>query len=253
MKEAQIKVDYIDHMGTDLSVVNAARSSFGKESDWEADGSLKKADANLIRFLASGFRTEEWDELADKFLRAETRSEVQAMLKQYKNSAQHWAPFAHPHVSLRIKAPIFIARQMVKHQVGGVWSEVSRRYVSDEPEFWFPKEWHTRPENVKQGSGDALSGETEYAINYLSRNFTDYALSTYNNILGAGVAPEEARSVLPLNTMTEWVWTGSLAFWARVGNQRLDGHAQLAAQETARGIRDIVAPLYPVSWAALVS
>ena len=251
MKEAQIKVDYIDHMGTDLSVVNAARSSFGKESDWEADGSLKKADANLIRFLASGFRTEEWDELADKFLRAETRSEVQAMLKQYKDSAQHWAPFAHPHVSLRIKAPIFIARQMVKHQVGGVWSEVSRRYVSDEPEFWFPKEWHTRPENVKQGSGEAIAQQG--IAQHIANHSTEVALEAYNKLLGGGVAPEEARSVLPLNTMTEWVWTGSLAFWARVGNQRLDGHAQLAAQETARGIQQHVAPLYPVSWAALVS
>lgn len=251
MKEAQIKVDYIDHMGTDLSVVNAARSSFGKESDWEADGSLKKADANLIRFLASGFRTEEWDELADKFLRAETRSEVQAMLKQYKDSAQHWAPFAHPHVSLRIKAPIFIARQMVKHQVGGVWSEVSRRYVSDEPEFWFPKEWHTRPENVKQGSGEAIAQQG--IAQHIATHSTEVALEAYNKLLGGGVAPEEARSVLPLNTMTEWVWTGSLAFWARVGNQRLDGHAQLAAQETARGIQQHVAPLYPVSWAALVS
>lgn len=240
-------------MGTDLSVVNAARSSFGKKSSWEIDGSLKKTDANLIRFLASGFRTEEWDALAEEFLASESKVEVQHMLKQYKNAAQHWAPFAHPHVMLRIKAPIFIARQMVKHQVGGVWSEVSRRYVSDEPEFWFPKEWHLRPENVKQGSGDALDDFTQKRVNLAATVSTADALNTYNKLMELGVAPEEARSVLPLNTMTEWVWTGSLAFWARVANQRLDGHAQLAAQETAQGIQAIVAPLYPVSWAALVS
>ena len=140
---------------------------------------------------------------------------------------------------------------MVKHQVGGVWSEVSRRYVSDEPEFWFPKEWHTRPENVKQGSGEVIAQQG--IAQHIATHSTEVALEAYNKLLGGGVAPEEARSVLPLNTMTEWVWTGSLAFWARVGNQRLDGHAQLAAQETARGIQQHVAPLYPVSWAALVS
>lgn len=263
MKLEPIQVEYIDHMGTDLTVVNAARVSFDKASDWEYTPSqsttsttmpvtyrrLKKADENLIMFLARGFRTQEWDALADKMMAAETRNQMQQMLRGFKKHPQHWAPFAHPQVSLRITAPIFVARQMVKHQVGGVWSEVSRRYVSDEPSFWLPDKWHTRPEDIKQGAAGLV--EDQERTGAIARYTTVNALEAYNILLRQGVAPEEARMVLPLNTMTTWVWTGSLAFWARVANQRLDGHAQLAAQQTAQGIAAHLSCLFPTSWHAL--
>lgn len=267
MKTAEIFAEYKDHMGTDLTVVNAARTSFGKESDWEgqevvydpvtkigrAPMKLKPADANLIRFLATGFRTKDWDALLRKVREAAESSiddDLAEILEHYKKSAQHWAPFAHPHMQIRMKLPMFLARQFVKHQIGGVWSEESRRYVDDVPEFWFPKEWHGRPDDIKQGS-DGLIADQGEAFD-ISERATEIALDAYLALLAIGVAPEEARIVLPLNTMTTVTWTGSLLFWSRVCNQRLDSHAQKAANELAQQIAGIAQPLYPVSWAALV-
>lgn len=269
MKTAEITVEYLDHMGSDLTVVNAARTSFGKESDWvyayppeDAEGNqldheppkvLSQADANLIRFLATGFRTKDWDALLDEVIdhaRHGSKGELTDILQHYKKSAQHWAPFAHPHMQIRMKLPMFLARQFVKHQVGGVWSEESRRYMSSEPEFWFPKEWHGRPEDIKQGSDGAHPYQQR--VTDAAMASTASSLCAYNDLLSAGVAPEEARIVLPLNTMTTVTWTGSLLFWSRVCNQRLDSHAQKAANELARQIAAIAQPLFPVSWAALV-
>ena len=241
----QTVAQYIDHMGSDITVVNAARASFNRQKNTHLDS----ADAKLIKFLARGYRTQEWDELANEFMRAECPKDVKAMLTEFKRHAQHWAPFAHPHVQLRVEMPVFLARQFVKHQIGGTWSEVSRRYVSDEPTFWFPNEWHTRPADIKQGSGDAVSNQA--LVNTISSNAVETALNAYRMLLNEGVAPEEARTVLPLNHMTTVVWTGSLLFWSRVVNQRADSHAQLAAQSLAAQISDIIEPLFPVSWKAL--
>jgi len=271
MKTAEITAQYLDHMGSDLTVVNAARTSFGKESTWDWDDIerpldtlpdndvfngagnkrvLREADANLIRFLATGFRTKDWDALLEEIISSKDKDELTDILLHYKKSAQHWAPFAHPHMQIRMKLPIFLARQFVKHQVGGAWSEESRRYMSSEPEFWFPKEWHGRPEDIKQGS-DGLVADQERVF-WHSRDATAAALGTYNTLLAMGVAPEEARIHLPLNTMTTVTWTGSLLFWSRVCNQRLDSHAQKAANELASKISHFARPLFPVSWAALV-
>ena len=509
MKTSEITVEYLDHLGTDLTVVNAARTSFGKESDWvyayspeDAEGNqldheppkvLKPADASLIRFLARGFRTKDWDALLDKVIASKDKEELTDILLHYKKSAQHWAPFGHPHMQIRMKLPIFLARQFVKHCVtgdteitfvkrvkggsngtrkvrirdlyamwagqankyqrgekgrrnvsaahvrvfdeatqrfstshivdvlhqgrkavfqittesgqqlrvtgnhevltrrgwarvdslvedddmvteagvgelvdpahlrwndwtdkqarrgvlkdccahcgatealeadhitpvvlggghepenmqclcaachleksnmekayagsgnqfsprytrvlsvrpdgeddvfdltidgthnflanglvvhncvGGVWSEESRRYMSSEPEFWFPKEWHGRPEDIKQGS-DGVHPES-VMWGEAAAEHTKNALAFYMQAVGSGVAPEEARIVLPLNTMTTVTWTGSLLFWSRVCNQRLDDHAQKAANELAGQIAAIAQPLFPVSWDALV-
>lgn len=260
MNVKQIKAEYIDHMGSDLLVVNAARASFGKES-WWADAekqALKDGDASLIRFLASGYRTSEWDELLNEILsvaqfydRDKAKFELTTILKAYKRKAQHWAPFGHPHCTIRVSMPIFLARQFVKHQVGGVWSEESRRYISDEPGVWFPDEWHTRPEDIKQGSGGLV--ENQHAAKVVADHATASAIDTYAELLSYGVAPEEARIVLPLNMMTTVVWTGSLLFWSRVVNQRVDSHAQLAAQELANKIGSIMQPLYPLSWKELTA
>lgn len=270
MNQQQITVQYLDHMGTDLTVVNAARGSFGKESDWvyayppeDAEGNqldheppqvLKPADANLIKYLATGYRTGEWEALLDEIIdhaRHGSKGELTDLLHAYKRRAQHWAPFAHPQLQIRMRLPIFLARQFVKHQVGAVWSEESRRYISDEPGVWFPDEWHTRPDDVKQGSGAPIVQQGIPTI--IAQHTTQTALDAYTVMLSGGVAPEEARTILPLNMMTTVTWTGSLIFWSRVCNQRLDGHAQLAAQELAQQIAAIAQPLFPVSWAALTA
>jgi thymidylate synthase (FAD) len=288
MKTAQISAHYLDHLGSDLTVVNAARTSFGKESAWRPSGApedypgvvfqqrfidgrvqpvnLSQADAKLIRFLATGFRTNEWDALLQKVSDASLdAAELTSILLGYKKSAQHWAPFGHPHVQMRMKLPMFLARQFVKHQIGGVWSEESRRYMSSEPEFWFPTEWHGRPEDIKQGSDGVIdmhqfawraedSTDSYTGINepWSPEASVGVALNTYKGMLARGIAPEEARIILPLNTMTTVTWTGSLLFWSRVCNQRLDGHAQKAANELAKHMDGIIRPLFPVSWPELL-
>ena len=230
MKTAPIKVDYVDHMGTDLTVVNAARVSFDKESDWKLDFSkdhkfgdnvLSDADTKLVAYLAKH---------------------------------NHWSPFAHTSIQLRIKAPIFVARQLVKHQVGGVWNEVSRRYVDSEPEFYFPEVWRGRPtDGVKQGSSGVVTHVHGVLVSHGAQYAASTALGTYNQLIDGGVAPEQARMILPQNMMTEWYWTGSIMFFARVCAQRLDPHAQAETSEVARQIADIVHPLFPVSWMALTA
>lgn len=248
-----VRVEYVEHMGSDLSVVNAARASFDRVSAWDDESTrrLREADANLIRFLARGYRTQEWDELADELLGLEDRRAMQTALKTLRSKAQHWAPFAHPHATLRMTLPVFAARQFVKHQVGGVWSEVSRRYVSRDPTFWLPQEWCDRPADIKQGCGVPVPDQAAARDTALSA--LRASLSAYRALLASGVAPEEARLVLPLSHMTTVVWTGSLLFWARVVNLRADAHAQRAAtREIAGMIADIMGDLFPVSWPELV-
>jgi thymidylate synthase (FAD) len=215
MKISKQSVELVDFMGSDLSVVNAARVSFAKVSDEFSD-----KDAKLISYLAKH---------------------------------GHWSPFAHNSISLRIKAPIFVARQLVKHQVGLVWNEVSRRYVDDEPEFYFPEVWRGKPENAKQGSGKDFKPLVNLQFHLAAKAACEEALARYLELVDKDVAPEQARMVLPQNTMTEWIWTGSLMAFARVCKQRLDAHAQLETQEVAKKINDIVEPLFPVSWKALMN
>lgn len=236
MKIAPIKVDLVDHMGTDLTVVNAARVSFDKASFWvDAFGQA------AVDFDSKQFQV---------FL-----SDADTKLIHYLAKHNHWSPFAHTSIQLRIKAPIFVARQLVKHVVGGVWNEVSRRYVDSEPEFFFPEVWRGRPtDGMKQGSSgivERLEADLDVTPGDEARKACFEAYCAYTNLLEAGVAPEQARMILPQNMMTEWYWTGSLMFFARVCAQRLDPHAQAETFEVARQIDDIVQPLFPVSWAAL--
>lgn len=224
MKTANIAVTLLAHMGSDLTVVNAARVSFDK---------------------ASGF---EWDheELCVKLSDADKR------LVKYLAKHDHWSPFAHTSVQFRVKAPIFVARQLVKHQVGGVWNEVSRRYVDSEPEFYIPAEWRSRPEgSVKQGSGKRMVESP--IVEAVAVKTTKEALASYNAMLSSGVAPEMARMVLPQNTMTEWYWTGSLMFWARVCRQRLDSHAQEESRQVALLVSQHMRELFPVCWGVLMN
>ena len=215
-------VRYIDHMGSDLMVVNAARVSFAKESSWDytdsafPSKSLSEKDQKLIAYLAKH---------------------------------KHWTPFAHPQICLHIKAPISIRTQLFKHKVGFTENEVSRRYVKDDPEYYVPT-WRSAPtDGAKQGSSDFMVGTTMQDETY--RNACDDALDTYRDLLSAGVAPEQARFALPQGTYTEWWWTGSLAGYARVCKLRSDSHAQWEVREYAKAISDIVEPFFPYSWKAL--
>lgn len=229
MKIAPMKVDLVDHMGTDLTVVNAARVSFDKASDWKLDFSkdhkfgdnvLSDADTKLIHYLAKH---------------------------------NHWSPFAHTSIQLRIKAPIFVARQLVKHVVGGVWNEVSRRYVDSEPEFYFPEVWRGRPtDGAKQGSSGEVTHVHGVLVSHGAQYAASTALGTYNQLIDGGVAPEQARMILPQNMMTEWYWTGSLMFFARVCKERLASGAQAETRDVASLIAREVELLFPVSWNALM-
>lgn len=246
MKVSDISVEYIDHMGSDLTVVNAARVSFDKESDWIYNKGL--IWQRILKFL-----------LHQKPSTEKALSREDAKLINYLAKHNHWSPFAHTSIQLRVKAPIFVARQLVKHQTGGVWNEVSRRYVDFEPEFYMPAVWRGRPEgSLKQGSSGEvtllkLSDDEEYPINDEVEFFIESANWMYDKLIKSGVAPEMARMILPLNSMTEWYWTGSLYFWARVCNLRLDSHAQPETSIVAQQISNIVKDLFPVSWKALIT
>ena len=213
IKVADMQVDYVDHLGGDINVVNAARVSFAKEVK---DFDLEK-DTKLINYLAKH---------------------------------NHFTPLAHTSVTIRVKAPIFMARQFVKHQIGLVWNEESRRYIDDEPEFYIPNELRGRPVNAKQGSNGVLESSELFTDMIVAESVR--CLDLYKRLLEGNVAPEQARMVLPQNTMTNWMWTGSLVAFARVVKLRTDSHAQEEAQELAKLINDVVAPLYPVSWKALM-
>lgn len=204
-----IKVECVDKMGSDLTVVNAARVSMDK-----FHYKLEPNDENLIRYLAEH---------------------------------NHWSPFAHAMLQLRIKAPIFVARQLVKHQVGLVFNECSRRYVDSDPTFYLT-ELRERAENVKQGSRDVL---IELGYNPI-KEASETAIKAYKQLLEANVAPEVARSVLPLNTMTEWIWTGSLYAFVRVVKLRTDSHAQKEARIVAERIKDILKAQFPLSYKYLI-
>lgn len=215
MKISKTEVTYIDHMGSDASVVNAARVSFAKQ----AEQYTQEQNDKLITYLAKH---------------------------------NHKSPFNHAFLSFRVKTSIFVARQLVKHEYLP-WNETSRRYVDEEPEF-FKLEWRQRPDkSIKQGSGDILNIETFSKADEIFWNLAEHSLKTYNELLELGVAPEQARAALLIDSMTEWVWSGSLFAFAKMCNLRLDSHTQKEATEVAQIISDKASELFPVSWKALVS
>lgn len=218
-----IEVALVDVMGNDSSVSNSARVSFNK---WKEE--FDTQDAKLIKYLADH---------------------------------KHMTPFRHTQVQLRCKAPIFLVRQLGKHQIGLSWNEVSRRYVKTEPEFFIPAQWRAAPEgSIKQGSGGFVSDTVEFDT---TSGFTsdvegayDYVVETcldmYNQFISRGVAPEMARMVLPQSMLTEWIWSGNILAFAHVYKERIASGAQLEAQDFAKKLDEVVRPLFPVAWAALV-
>ena len=210
-----MEVTYIDHMGSDLSVVNAARVSFGKKSKWGGlpmEHILKPQDAKLIRYLAKH---------------------------------NHKSPFNHAFATFHVKAPIFVARQLVKHEYMP-WNEISRRYVDDEPEFYQPDHWRGRSADKKQGSEGQV--KSNFGIEY----YHEKAWQAYDQLLNEGVAPEQARMVLPQSAMTEWYWSGSLFAFAKMCKLRMKSDTQEETQYVAGKIALTMAKIYPTSWDALM-
>lgn len=251
MKTEDIHAEYITHSGDDLLVVDAARASFNKTSKYDPNDELSTRDQNLISFLGTGFRTKEWEELLWKVEYCSDTNQIEDSLRELQLKPIHFAPFAHPHLTLRMTIPIFVARQAVKHQIGFTWSESSRRYIKTEPTYWLPNTLHIRPEDIKQGSGTTHT-RSEYWLDQM-KTVGEHINSLYINMIEDGIAPEEARIILPLNHMTTVVWTGSLLAWSRLVNQRVDSHAQLAIQDLGRKIANVVRPYYRYSWAVLTN
>jgi thymidylate synthase (FAD) len=246
----KISVELIDHMGDDLRVANAARVSFQKESELVYEKKTIEVPNGPEPFGWAYDRDGDWP--ATKTVERTVclgLSDKDAKLINYLAHHGHWSPFSHCFLTFRIKAPIFVARQLQKHQVGLAWNEVSRRYVDSEPEFYTPEGWRKRAENVKQGSSEETINDIMFEAAYKTR-LTD-SLATYQLMLRRGVCPEQARMVLPQSMMTEWFWSGSLYAFARVCGLRLDSHAQKETRIVAEGIDKYCAAKFPVSWEAL--
>ena len=209
-----MSVELLDVFGDDLTVVNAARVSFAKESH-----KITAGDEKLVKYLAEH---------------------------------NHVTPFFHPQARFRLKMPIFIAREWFRHQIGFARNEVSRRYVDSEPEFWMPDILRQRDSNKKQGSKDEQIQYNGHCLAHI-RVTNERALETYKYLLGHGVCPEQARAVLPQSMMTEFIETGSLAAYARLYNLRSDPTAQREIQELAEQVGFLLAEKFPISWTALTS
>lgn len=232
-------VEYVSHMGDDLTVVNAARVSFAKESEWELESVNDRAPYGNAIFPMKR-------KLSDRDVK----------LIDYLAKHGHWTPFAHPQITFRVKAPIFIRTQLFKHKVGIVENEISRRYVTNEPEFYMPF-WRSAPtQGAKQGSSGFMFEEESTKEECLKfdkeyMEFIESSRNLYNSLVERGVAPEQARGVLPQSTYTEWWWTGSLSAFARVCKLRVEKSAQWEIQQYGMGFSEILRDLYPYSWAKL--
>ena len=224
-----IEVTYKGHMGNDLTVCNAARVSFGKETEWD----YEESDAYSFK----------------QHLKTKDRKLIQYLAKH-----KHISPFGHCFASFHIKAPVFVARQLVKHKFLR-WNEISRRYVDSEPEFYKPDVWRGRSADKKQGSEGVVDQKwADWALHFgdeYSTHYTEVCLHTYNSLLYRGVAPEQARMVLPQSMMTEWYWSGSLDAFADMCKLRCAPDTQAETAEVAWEIDRVMVALFPVSWKAL--
>jgi thymidylate synthase (FAD) len=257
----KMTVDLMDSMGSDLTVVNAARVSFSKISKYEEKTFEDEKEADTFARKVNGYIDYDYV-LSDRWFGGYPvyyLNEKDQKLIQYLARHGHWTPFGHVQATFLIKTPIFVARQLGKHQVGLVWNEVSRRYVDSEPEFYVPETWRKRAENVKQGSSEEAVDPVlrvrmhgDQTVNDAYTRLDDHALDLYNEMLDHGVCPEQARMVLPQSMMTEWYWTGSLAAFARVCKLRLDPHTQQETREVAKIMSEILEDCFPVSWKALL-
>lgn len=231
---------------SDYDVANYARQSFNKlaENFSEADND------KLIKFLARGVTSSDWSGLIDKMIYVDCEQQAHELAVYLRSIPVHFAPFAHPKITIRLEAPVPIARQMFKHKIGMIESEESRRYVSYEPQFFFPKFFRPAAANVKQGSAVKPMRTNDYWMEAY-RKHCENSRQLYMDAIADGMCPEQARFYLPQGTEVKWILTGSLYAFSNLYNQRSDVNAQLEIQELAVDIGKIIEPLYPVSWAAL--
>jgi thymidylate synthase (FAD) len=240
-----MKATYQSHYLSDTDVANFARQSFANL----AANFTEKQNNNLIRFLARGMASGDWEGLIDQMVNTNDQGEARKLAVYLRSIPEHWVPFGHPHISIRMQAPIPIARQAFKHKIGFVESEESRRYISSIPEIYIPTHFRQAAESVKQGSAGKHRDSHYWLVQY--KVHCQKSLSLYNEMIKEGVCPEQARLILPQGTEVNWLWTGSLYAFANFFNQRTDSHAQKEIQDLAHEIGQIIAPLYPVSWPAL--
>lgn len=243
-----MQVEYENHYLSDTDVANFARQSFGKL----AKNFTQEQNDQLIRFLARGMQTGEWEALVNKLVEGSAhRFDAHELAVCLRSIPEHWVPFGHPHITVFMKVPVPIARQLFKHKIGMVESEESRRYVSGTPTLYIPDTFRAAAANKKQGStDDAHPDSSDWRRKYMESTMA--AIDLYDAMIDAKVCPEQARFVLPQGVEVQWLWTGSLYAFANIFNQRRPGgHAQKETQWVAEQLDAIIAPLFPVSWAAL--
>ena len=214
-------IELLGISGSDNTIANTARVSMGTGVNWNKlpEGYSESERNRLIKYLAYN---------------------------------KHTSPFRHTSLTIRAKVPVFLARQLGKHQIGLSWNEVSRRYVDSDIEFHYPVNWRMRPDkSIKQGSGSVFDAHSDSELQQTYDDAIQFAMDTYDDFIDRGVAPEMARMVLPQSMMVEFIWTGSLMAFAHVYNLRFDGHAQEEAQEFAQDLGNLISPLFPVAWSAL--
>lgn len=237
---------YVDHMGNDNRVVDVARQSFA-----QTDSVIRteKQNESLINYLAKGKSSKQIKEELKEILDCDEESAALGIYNIISKRNVHWTPFAHTAITLQMKAPIPIRTQCFKHKQGLVENEESRRYISSSPEIFIP-EFREKPEgSIKQGSAGPHEANDYWKHEYAIQ--TNKAVALYERMIIDGIAPEQARFVLPQGVLVNWTWTGNLLAYANFYNKRSDHHAQKEIQDLAKMIKDVVEPLFPLSWKAL--
>jgi thymidylate synthase (FAD) len=265
--------------GSDLGIVNAARKSFGRRSEWcrkdlsgdeitwvegESGKQLKDKDKRLLEFLARGMTAADFDEFKSSVARSVDelyssdyyKETLTGLLWQWRNTPTHDTPFNHGFFSFEVKAPIFVARHLVKHEYL-IMSEYSRRYITDDVEFYTPDVWRKAAADVKQGSSDeevVLSHETgDYgSLQDDLVHSLEHSVATYKGMIEGGVAPEQARMVLPQSLMTSWTWSGTLGAFANMCKLRLSSDTQAETREVAQAVYEELKKQFPVAAPLLV-
>ena len=254
MNKVEQLAEYVDHMGDDKRVVDVARISFGTLKR----ETTPEQDASLIRFLANGISSKDKEYILQLIIEGidphyvdDPKATAENFYDEIRHQATHWTPFAHTAITLRMKAPIPIRTQSFKHKQGLVENEESRRYIKSVPEIYIP-EFRSKPEgSIKQGSAGIHPNNTFWKGVY--KEHTDNSVQTYLSMIEEGIAPEQARFILPQGAMVNWVWTGNLLAFANFYNKRSDSHAQGEIQDLAKKVKEIIQPLFPISWNALTN
>jgi thymidylate synthase (FAD) len=274
LQMSDIVVQYEDHMGDDLAVVNAAKVSFGKRSEWanveemwvapfigesrlemapSVKGILRDGDVRLINYLARGCTVKDWDAiLAEIILDKPTAYALADTINHYRDMPLHKSPFNHCYARFHVTAPIFVARQLVKHEYMP-WNEISGRYVEFEADFFQPHTFRAKADNKKQGSGEELNAIKSAILQDIFDDAHQHAYESYKEALLHGLCEEQARSLLPLDTQTQWVWSGSVGAISKMCKLRLAPDAQYESRLVAEAISKEMSKLYPIAWAALMT